>query len=92
MRSLFTAAILTASVALLPFQAMAQAKPDAKTTTETQGAKAKKPVSAGQQAMRDRQKTCGAEWKTVKGTKAAEGKNWPKFWSECNKRLKTKQG
>ncbi len=47
-----------------------------------------KAQTAGQQAMHERQKACGAEWQTVKGTKAAEGKTWPQYWSECNKRLK----
>jgi hypothetical protein len=48
-----------------------------------------KPMSAAQTALRDRQKACGAEWKTVKASgKAEAGMKWPKFWSACNTRMK----
>ncbi|MBM6596087.1 hypothetical protein [Microvirga pudoricolor] len=48
-----------------------------------------KDMSAAQAALRERQKTCGAEWKTVKAAgKAEPGMKWPKFWSACNTRLK----
>jgi hypothetical protein len=50
---------------------------------------AKKEPSAGQTAARERQKQCGAEWKQAKAAKTvAAGTTWPKFWSDCNKRLK----
>ena len=49
----------------------------------------KKPASAGQQAMHERQKKCGAEWKEAKAAgKVEKGMTWPKYWSACNKRLK----
>jgi outer membrane biosynthesis protein TonB len=40
--------------------------------------------------MREREKKCGAEWKsTSRELKKTNPKiTWPKFWSECNKRLK----
>jgi hypothetical protein len=45
--------------------------------------------STGQMAARERQKTCGAEWKTAKeANKIEAGMKWPKFWSQCNARLK----
>jgi hypothetical protein len=51
----------------------------------------KKAPSAGQMAARERQKTCSAEWQAAKaGGKMAPGMKWPKFWSECNTRLKAK--
>ncbi len=52
-------------------------------------AKPKKEPSAAQTALRERQAKCSAEWKSAKtgGTLAKDAK-WPKFWSECNKRLK----
>lgn len=32
---------------------------------------------------------CSAEWKQAKaGGKLAKDAKWPKFWSECNARLK----
>jgi hypothetical protein len=49
----------------------------------------KKDPSAGQLAARERQKKCAAEWKETKAAgKAAKEATWPKFWSDCNKRLK----
>ncbi|MCX4198675.1 hypothetical protein [Methylobacterium radiotolerans] len=45
--------------------------------------------SPGQSATRERQKTCGAEWRALTDAqKAAQGPKWPQFWSKCNKRLK----
>ena len=53
-------------------------------------AKTKKEPSAGQLATRERQKKCGAEWKEMKASnKIEKGTTWPKFWSACNKRLKS---
>lgn len=53
-------------------------------------AKMKKEPSAGQLATRERQKKCGAEWKEAKAAnKLEKGTTWPKFWSACNKRLKS---
>ena len=52
-------------------------------------AKTKKEPSAGQLATRERQKKCAAEWKEAKAAgKAEKDATWPKFWSDCNKRLK----
>jgi hypothetical protein len=54
--------------------------------------KAKKEPSASQLALRERQKTCGAEWKETKAAgKVEAGMKWPKFWSACNTRLKAKK-
>lgn len=62
-----------------------QAAPGNSTAT----AKTKKPPSAGQVAMHERQKKCAAEWKQAKaGGKLEKGAKWPTFWSACNKRLK----
>ncbi|WCS25756.1 hypothetical protein LOK46_02655 [Methylobacterium sp. NMS14P] len=45
--------------------------------------------SPGQSATRERQKTCGAEWRALSDAqKAAQGPKWPQYWSKCNKRLK----
>ena len=52
-------------------------------------AETKKEPSAGQLAARERQKKCAAEWKETKAAgKTEKGATWPKFWSDCNKRLK----
>ncbi|WP_018267823.1 hypothetical protein [Methylosinus sp. LW4] len=56
----------------------------------TTAAKPAKPVSEGKAAQAARQKKCGAEWKSKKAEllKADPKATWPKYWSECNKRLK----
>jgi hypothetical protein len=52
-------------------------------------AKPKKEQSPGQVAARERQKKCAAEWKEQKAAgKIEKGATWPKYWSDCNKRLK----
>lgn len=52
-------------------------------------APAARTLSPGQSATRERQKTCGAEWRALTDAqKAAQGPKWPQFWSKCNKRLK----
>ncbi len=81
--------IATALVAAAPFAAVAQA-PQTETAKPAKSvtAKTKKP-SSGLKAARERQKQCGAEWKEAKaGGKVAKDMKWPKYWSECNKRLK----
>lgn len=51
--------------------------------------KPKKDPSAAQLATRERMAKCSAEWKQAKaGGKLAKDAKWPKFWSECNARLK----
>jgi len=76
-------------VAPLPFATDAASAQTA-TPAATAQTKTKRPISAGQQAMHERQKKCGAEWKEAKAAgKIEKGMNWPKYWSACNKRLKT---
>jgi hypothetical protein len=51
--------------------------------------KPKKEPTAAQIAARERMTKCSAEWKEAKaGGKIAKDAKWPKFWSECNTRLK----
>ncbi len=50
-------------------------------------------MSPGRAAAIERQKKCGAEWKSAKAAgKIEKAKTWPKFWSACNKRLKATSG
>ncbi|MGB8577282.1 MAG: hypothetical protein WCD56_12020, partial [Pseudolabrys sp.] len=52
-------------------------------------AKTKTEPSAGQLAARERQKKCADEWKETKAAgKTEKAATWPKFWSDCNRRLK----
>jgi hypothetical protein len=48
----------------------------------------KKEPTAGQMMARERQKKCAAEWKEAKAAGKTQGLKWPKFWSQCNARLK----
>ncbi|MCB8822070.1 hypothetical protein [Microvirga rosea] len=67
-----TAALLLAA----PLPASAQSTP-------------KKEPTAGQLAARERMKKCSAEWKDAKAAgKVTKDMKWPKFWSDCNKRIK----
>lgn len=73
-----SAAILTSSSG--PSPAFAAGEPSATTKRE---------LTPGQIAARERQKKCAAEWHDAKDKgKIPPGMTWPKFWSECNKRLK----
>lgn len=36
----------------------------------------------------ERRKKCSAEWKEAKAAGKTSGLKWPKFYSDCNKRLK----
>ncbi len=81
------AAALAAGLATV---ATGQTAPPSSTTTAPTAATTKKPPSGGLAAARERQKKCGAEWKEAKAAgKVEKGMTWPKFWSACNKRLKT---
>jgi hypothetical protein len=46
--------------------------------------------SGGMSAMHGRQKQCGAEWRAQKASLVAQtpGLTWPRYWSQCNARLK----
>lgn len=39
-------------------------------------------------AANERRKKCGVEWKEAKAAGKTEGVKWPKFYSQCNARLK----
>jgi curli biogenesis system outer membrane secretion channel CsgG len=79
------AVMLTTTASIAVAQTAAAPAASEKSATD----KPKKPISAGQAAMRERQKKCGAEWKADKAAgKIEKGQTWPKYWSACNKRLK----
>ncbi len=85
MQRILSAALLAAALVAMPLAAPAQ--PAAPAAADSK--QAKKPLTPGQAAARERQKTCAAEWKQAKADgKVDKGMTWPKFWSACNKRLK----
>jgi len=84
-----------------PPPAAAESKPTPPPATEakpveptppaaTEATPSPKPATDSKAATRERQKKCAAEWKTKKAElkKAGSKITWPKYWSECNKRLK----
>lgn len=85
----------TAAPAAAPAPPVAAAAPPVAAPVATPAvapaaAPAKTP-SAGMAAMHIRQKQCGAEWTSGKATLVAQtpGLTWPKYWSQCNTRIKT---
>ena len=72
-------------------EAKAKAATTTTTTTTTTapatgGTAAGKP---GRQAMIERERACGKEWREAKAAgKIEKGQTWPKYWSECDKRMK----
>ena len=90
--AIMAAALLAAPLPMLMQGALAQTT-QAAPAKPAKAAKAKKAPTAGQLAARERQKTCGAEWKAAKAAgKVDKGMTWPKYWSACNKRLKAAAG
>jgi hypothetical protein len=85
------AAALAIGLTMAPMpQLIPSAAAQQQATAPDRNAKVKKETSAGQLAARERQKKCGAEWKEAKAAnKIEKGTTWPKFWSACNKRLKS---
>ncbi len=62
----------------------------APTAVTPAAATTKAPLSAGRAAMLERERQCGAEWRSTKVTLVAQtpGLKWPQYWSQCNTRLK----
>jgi hypothetical protein len=85
-----TPAVPTAAPAATTSAPMAPAAPAAATAAAPAGTAAKKPMSPGRTAEIARQRQCGAEWRANKAQlqAATPGLKWPKYWSECNTRLK----
>jgi hypothetical protein len=52
-----------------------------KTTTRTT-------ASPAQVAMRSRQQACAKQWQADKAAGKVAGQTWPKYWSQCNARMK----
>jgi hypothetical protein len=90
LKAVFAAALAVGLVIAPMPQIISSAAAQQKAIASDKNAKTKKEPSAGQVAARERQKKCAAEWKEAKAAnKVDKGATWPKFWSDCNKRLKS---
>ena len=69
--------------------ALGEEAPTKRKSRKREGA-AKKEPSVNQMAARERQRKCAAEWKEAKAAGKTGGLKWPKYWSQCNARLKGK--
>lgn len=58
-----------------------------KRSRKRDGAK-KREMTVKGMAASERRKKCGAEWKEAKAAGKTDGLKWPKFYSQCNARLK----
>jgi hypothetical protein len=90
MHKIMFAAALAVGLITAPMpQFMSTAAAQQQASAPDKNAKPKKEQSPGQVAARERQKKCAAEWKEQKAAgKIEKGTTWPKYWSDCNKRLK----
>ena len=80
--------VFACAALLLALGAAASAEVSSAATTVTAQASKREPT-ASQMAVRERQRKCAAEWKSKKAAGAVPGDvKWPKFWSQCNARLK----
>jgi hypothetical protein len=84
------AALLAAGLMAAPLPAMAQTATGTQAAApDKKSAKAKRELTLGQLAARERMTKCAAEWKDAKAAgKIEKGMKWPQYWSACNKRLK----
>ena len=75
----FTAAFLaTSGTVILPVE---------RAVAQTAASKGKSKDASGM-TFNERRKKCSAEWKEMKAAGKTSALKWPKFWSDCNKRLK----
>lgn len=89
MYKVMLAILLAAGLLVAPLQYVHPAAFAQQSSVSGKTAKTKPEPSTGQLAARERQKKCAAEWKDTKTAgKTEKGATWPKFWSDCNKRLK----
>ncbi|HEX8167492.1 MAG TPA: hypothetical protein VF601_17130 [Beijerinckiaceae bacterium] len=84
------AASLRGDGAIVVAQAALGEESPAKRKPRKRDGASKREPTVNQMAARERQKKCAAEWKEAKAAGKTEGLKWPKYWSQCNARLKGK--
>lgn len=68
---------------------VAPAAPAPATTTATPAPTNVNIAGPGREAATARERQCGAEWRANTEALKAQYGSWPKYWSACNKRIKT---
>ncbi len=82
-----TPAVTPAATAPVAKVAAKPVTPTVAAATGTAGATGTQ--TPGQLAEQDRERQCGAMWKTDKAAgKVTAGETWPQYWSQCNTKLK----
>jgi hypothetical protein len=71
-----------------PSATQAPATEDAKPSKRSRNGATKREMSVKGMAASERRKKCGVEWKEAKAAGTTNGMKWPKFYSQCNARLK----
>ena len=89
--SRLVSAALALSVLAFAAPSFAQAPSPGMDTTATPAARTKREPTVGQMAASERRKKCGVEWKEAKAAGTTGGLKWPRFYSQCNARLKGNQ-
>jgi len=80
--ALSAAFIAGTTIVILPVERAA-----AEMATTKEKSKKKSEDKSGM-SFNERRKKCSAEWKEMKAAGKTSALKWPKFWSDCNKRLK----
>ena len=80
--ALSAAFIAGTTIVILPVERAA-----AEMATTKEKSKKKSEDKSGM-SFNERRKKCSAEWKEMKAAGKTSVLKWPKFWSDCNKRLK----
>lgn len=84
-RACLAAACLTLPFVIAAVPSPASAVEAKETVTAT---KEKRPPTPGQLAARERMKTCGAEWRTLKAAGNTGSRTWREFSSTCMKQAR----
>jgi hypothetical protein len=92
MRALIVSFVLAAGLATAPVALAQTAAPGAATTQPPRAERATRPPSPAQQAVRDRMRQCGAEWRAAKAAGTTGDQRWNDFRAACDRRLRARVG
>lgn len=80
---------IAAGLVLMTAAAASSAPADqSRTAAGTEKSRPDRQPSPAQIQTRERQKACAGEWRRDKAAGRTAGQTWPRYWSDCNRRLK----